>query len=101
VAAAHRASKRESSPFDRQSQSAADGLQGPLPVLDDVSMGALTRVATTDAELFADRHHLGRDRNGQADVVARWVSRLRKSSMAIVTVRSTTARNRSTRGYRV
>ena len=39
-------------------QAAADGLDRPLPVLDDVGVGALPGVAENHAELLADGDHL-------------------------------------------
>jgi hypothetical protein len=49
-----RRDRRRPGPVDREPQDTADGLQGTLPVLDDVGVGALARVSEDDAQLFAD-----------------------------------------------
>ena len=43
----------------RAPQSAPNGFDRSLPVLHDVDVGALPRIAQDHAQLVADRHHLG------------------------------------------
>ena len=71
TATAIAATVAEPGAFHGAPQAPADGLHRPVPVLDDVGVGALTRVLENQPELLADGDHL-RGRCSVPTVLCRW-----------------------------